>query len=223
MQRAPNAKLTRLVDAASEPLALADAKNFLRVEISDDDSLISSLITAARIQCETECNRSFINTTWQLELDYFPANSGMISNVLPALAFGTGVMGSRSLWLNMESGSIRLPMPPLVSVTSVTYVDPFGVTQNLDLTPGNIVSISLDTPGQIAPLLGHIFPLCRPQLGAVTIQYVAGYGPNASYVPASVVNAIRFLVAHYYEHRTEDVAIPRVVEHLLNTVRWGNY
>jgi hypothetical protein len=223
MQRAPNAKLTRLVDAASEPLSLADAKNFLRVEVDADDDLISSLISAARIDCETEVNRSFITTTWQLELDYFPANSGMISNILPALAFGTGVMGSRSLWLNMESGSIRLPMPPLISVTSVNYINAFGVNSTLDLTPGNIVSISGDTPGQIAPLLGQIFPLCKPQLSAVKIEYTAGYGPDATYVPPTVVTAIRFLTAHYYEHRTDDVPIPRVVSRLLNTVAWGNY
>lgn len=36
----------------TEPLSLDDAKNWCRVDISDDDALITSLITAARIMCE---------------------------------------------------------------------------------------------------------------------------------------------------------------------------
>jgi uncharacterized phiE125 gp8 family phage protein len=112
---------------------------------------------------------------------------------------------------------------PRSDPSSVTYIDPFGVTQNLDLTPGNIVSIGTGTPGQIAPLLGQIFPLCKPQLSAVSIEYVAGYSADASLVPKTVMTAMRFLVAHYYEHRTADVPIPRIVRNLINTFSWGNY
>ncbi len=36
-----------------DPISLADAKLFLRVDISDDDALITSLITVAREYCET--------------------------------------------------------------------------------------------------------------------------------------------------------------------------
>ena len=43
----------------SEPVTLAEAKNFLRVTITDDDLLISSLITAAREACEAFTGRSF--------------------------------------------------------------------------------------------------------------------------------------------------------------------
>jgi len=39
--------------------SLVDAKNYLRVDISDDDVLISSLITASYEQVTAECNRDF--------------------------------------------------------------------------------------------------------------------------------------------------------------------
>ena len=38
--------------AASEPITLTEAKNFLRVDGSDDDALITALISAAREMCE---------------------------------------------------------------------------------------------------------------------------------------------------------------------------
>lgn len=224
MMRAPNSKLERLVDAATEPLCLADAKNFLRVEIDNDDQLISDLITAARLECETINNRSFIETTWQLTLDYFPPYAGRISNILPALAFGVAALGGRSLWVNMEGGAIRLPMPELIAVQSINYIDPFGNPQTLSVSPeaGKVV-ISTGTPGQISPAFGQIFPLTMPVLSAVQIQYTAGYGTTAASVPKNVIAAMRFLVAHYYEHRTADVPVPAVVERLLAATYWGGY
>ncbi|UCD58645.1 MAG: phage head-tail connector protein [Candidatus Hydrogenedentota bacterium] len=54
---------------ASEPVTLTEAKNHLKVDTSDDDSLISSLITAARDLAERETRRAFITQTWQMYLD----------------------------------------------------------------------------------------------------------------------------------------------------------
>lgn len=220
MMRMPNAKLEMLVDAASEPIELSDAANFLRLEIPDDNALVQGLITSARMECEQRTNRSFINTTWQLSLDYFPPYPIKTTNILPALAFGVAAVGGRTLFLNMESGAIRLPMPPLISVSSISYVDPSGQTNTL---PFQNIVISTGTPGQIAPSFGNIFPLTIPSLSSVTIEYVAGYGPDASYVPQTVKLAILFLVDHYYNHRTSDEPEPKVIENLLRTVDWCPY
>ena len=43
-----------------EPISLADAKNYLRVDYTEDDNLITSLISIARECAERYCNRSFI-------------------------------------------------------------------------------------------------------------------------------------------------------------------
>lgn len=224
MQRAPNAKLDRLVDAATEPITLADAKNFLRVEIPDDDDLISDLITAARLECETRNNRSFIATKWRLTLDYFPpfASSYINTNILPALQFGVAAVGGRSLWVNLEAGAIRLPMPPLISVDAIRYTAVDGSPRTLSADPADgLVVVGAGTPGQVAPAFGTIFPLTRPQLGAVEIDFTAGYGPDAASVPRTVRAAMRFLLAHYYEHRTSDAPVPRVVDDLLWNTYWG--
>lgn len=44
----------------TEPITLQEAKDWCRVDITDDDTLITLLITAARIVCENHANLSFI-------------------------------------------------------------------------------------------------------------------------------------------------------------------
>lgn len=55
-----------------EPVTLAEAKLHCKVDLTDDNDLITSLIVAAREYCEVQTQRSFVNTTWDLTLDYFP-------------------------------------------------------------------------------------------------------------------------------------------------------
>lgn len=47
----------------TEPVTLKEAKDWCKIDVSDDDSLITSLITAARIMCENYANLSFIKRT----------------------------------------------------------------------------------------------------------------------------------------------------------------
>ena len=56
---------------ASEPITLDEAKAHLRVSGSDEDSLISNLISAAREEAEKYMNRSIIAQTWQFYCDFF--------------------------------------------------------------------------------------------------------------------------------------------------------
>jgi uncharacterized phiE125 gp8 family phage protein len=64
--------LRSITAPASEPVTLAEAKLHLRVSIATDDALITSLITAARVEAEQQTERSFMPQTWELTLDCFP-------------------------------------------------------------------------------------------------------------------------------------------------------
>src|SRR3990167_7576165 len=88
---------TRLITApATEPVTLAEAKLHLKVDtaITEDDTLISSLIISARQQAEQILGRSLITQTWEKVLDKFP------------------------------SGDIELLWPTIISMTSIKYLDP---------------------------------------------------------------------------------------------------
>jgi len=55
-----------------EPVSLAEMKDHLRVSITDEDTMIESMITAAREYLVSTLNRSMVNTSWLLTLDNFP-------------------------------------------------------------------------------------------------------------------------------------------------------
>lgn len=59
---------------ATEPVTLAEARLHLKVDSTDDDTLISALITAMREQAEHRTGRAFITQTLELVLDAFPAD-----------------------------------------------------------------------------------------------------------------------------------------------------
>lgn len=90
---------------ATEPLTLVEAKLHLRVDGSDDDTLITAIITAAREQAEHTLQRALIAQTWERVLDAFPAD-----------------------------GIILLGLVPVASVTSVIYLDEAGAAQTVSAT-----------------------------------------------------------------------------------------
>ena len=68
---------------AAEPLSLADAKAFLRVEHNDDDALIAALISAARGQVEARTRRALITQRWRLVLDAWPRDGRIVVPLAP--------------------------------------------------------------------------------------------------------------------------------------------
>jgi len=64
--------IKKLVTApAFEPVSLADAKAQCRVDVADDDALISGLVTAARQYVESETGMALITQTWDVFADEF--------------------------------------------------------------------------------------------------------------------------------------------------------
>ncbi len=178
------------VAPAVEPVTLAEAKLWLRIDHSDENSLVLELVKSARREVERFCGRQLINSTRIWRLDQFPSN-----------------------------GVIRLDRPPLSSVSSITYVDTAGATQtwatdqwdqDTDSEPGRItLAYNQSLPSDVRGGASNI----------VTITYVVGYGAAGENVPESFKVAIKSLVADAYEHResqseirlTENAAVMRLL------------
>jgi uncharacterized phiE125 gp8 family phage protein len=71
-----------LTAPAVEPLTLAEAKDYLRVDTTDDDDVITALIAGARVHVEAQTRRALITQSWRLVRDCWPPD-GRIA-VLPA-------------------------------------------------------------------------------------------------------------------------------------------
>jgi uncharacterized phiE125 gp8 family phage protein len=71
---------------AVEPLTLTEAKRWLRVDHTDDDGLIASLIRAARERIESRTGRAVMAQTWRVVLDQWPAGARVALPILPVIA-----------------------------------------------------------------------------------------------------------------------------------------
>ena len=92
-------------------------------------------------------------------------------------------------------------MPPLQSVTSVT-------TYALDdsatvLDPATYQVDTASSPSRLTLKATVLPPINLRAMNAVAVQFTAGYGDNASDVPAPIVEAILEIVAFLYENRGE--------------------
>lgn len=209
--------LSLKTDAAVEPLTLAEAKVYLRVDTSDttDDALISSLIIAARKAVENFTGRRLINQTWNFWLDRFPGER----SPRPRDQWWDGTREGSIASLYGYGAAVQLPLAPLVSITSITTYDTTDLSTAMDLT--TTVTDSASVPGRVFMKFGQIWPVNLRGISSVNIEFVTGYGATSAAVPADLNQAVRLLLSNYYENR--DVlsesrvgSLPLSVESILN-------
>jgi len=99
---------------------------------------------------------------------------------------------------------IVLPMAPLVSITSIKYIDDAGVEQTLGSS--TYYADTVAEPGQVVPKYGESWPTTRAERNAVRVRYVAGYGDSGSFVPAAIRQWILLRVGSLYENRESAVS-----------------
>ena len=63
---------TLIAGPGEEPVTLAEAKAFCRIDGSDEDALVSALIAAARLQVESLTGRALVSQTWRLTMTCAP-------------------------------------------------------------------------------------------------------------------------------------------------------
>lgn len=61
-----------LAGPAVEPVSLADAKTWLRIEGNAEDELISGLVTAGRLMLEAATRTLFVVQSWRIACDAWP-------------------------------------------------------------------------------------------------------------------------------------------------------
>jgi uncharacterized phiE125 gp8 family phage protein len=105
------------------------------------------------------------------------------------------------LKLNCFAWPIIVPLPPLQSVISIKYRDDQGVEQTLASNLYQVAGIGSLGPAKIWPAYGQRWPATRAMPEAVTVRFVAGFGPDWNAVPESIRAALLLMVATSYNYR----------------------
>ena len=74
-----------LTPPAVEPITLADAKAYLRIDHDDDDGTIVALIAGARSHVEAQTRRALITQVWRLVRDAWPADGRIAALPVPLI------------------------------------------------------------------------------------------------------------------------------------------
>lgn len=178
-----------------EPLTLVEAKLHLRVDVTDDDLLITALIAAARQYAEHLTASSIITQQWTYVLDAFPGQQS--ASMVP---------WGRSF--SLPDMAILLEKGPYQSIDSITYVDMGGITQTM-LSSDYIADLS-GTLARITPKFGKIWPVTLPQIASVKVTFTAGFGPAIINVPEGIRTWMKLRLAALYENREEVSVAQRV-------------
>lgn len=178
---------------ATEPVTLVEAKLHLRVDTSDEDALITALITAARQFAEHYTGRALAPQTLEMALDAFPACNG----------------------------DILLDMPPVATVTYIKYTDEDGTEQTLSASDyafslyGDARRISLAADAE--------WPATDAIADAVRVRYVTGYAATPKIVFAAILLLIGHLYENrqdvYVDMRVAIASVPNGAAALLDTVK----
>lgn len=174
--------LTLLTGPAVEPLDLDDVKAHLRLDGSDEDALLASLIATSRSHIEAALGLALNTQVWRWQADCWPA-----------------------------SGVVELMTRPLQVVNQVAVRNADGALHIIDPADYRVDVAG----GRVAPTARWPNPGVR--LGGIEIEFAAGYGGAASDVPEPIRQALRLLVAHWYEVRNP-VHIGSMVSRVPDTV-----
>jgi uncharacterized phiE125 gp8 family phage protein len=141
-----------------------------------------------------------------------PDDDALISEIISGAraeveSFTNLTLTTRTLRITLNAfppGPLCLPVWPVQSIAQVEYTDPAGATQ--PLAPSEYILVKSAQPRLLAPAYLKTWPVTRAHYDAVRIDVVAGYGTTATDLPQDLVDAVKLIAAHRFEHR-EDVVV----------------
>lgn len=179
----------------SDPVTVAEAKSYLRVDGSDDDTIIGIMIKSATAVIEKYIDQKLIQQTWYQYMDRFPYRT--------VDAWWDGVKELPVSELYTPEPAIKLMIGPLVSVNAFnTYADD-GVAVLFDSS--NYVIDTAGPFGRIALKLGGVWPTTiLRKVNGIEIDFTVGMAASASNLPADLRQAVLDYVSLMYENRGDE-------------------
>jgi len=164
-------RLTKLTNPQTLPISLEAVKTHLRIELDESgyDADLTDLIRVAAEWIEAETHLTLVSTQLRATWDCFVADV------------------------------IKLPMWPISTVDSVTYIDTAGASQTLSTS---LYRTSLvQCPATIQPAISTDWPETLVDgINTVSVNVTAGYGV-AAVQPHLVRHLLKLLVGHWFKNR----------------------
>lgn len=181
--------LRPITGPAVEPVLLSEAKAFLRVDTSDEDDVITLLLTSSRRLCEEFCQRAFITQTWELTLDGF----GSCGEDLPF----SGTVVLPTSFADGYAELIELSRLPIQAISSIQAYAPDNSASTVDPSVYRLDAAG----GRIVLNDGQSWPSNLRSRDAVVVTFVCGYGDDGGTVPDLIRLGITQQVSAMYEDR----------------------
>lgn len=165
--------LELVTPAVELPVTLTEAKEHLRVDSSDEDDLITSLIYAAT--------------------DFVSGRNGYTGRALLPQTWNAYFA---------KFSDIELPLPPCISVASVTYKDTDSASQTLATSVYTVNTARHPALINLKP--NQTWPETDESWDAVRVQFSCGYAngsPAREAIPYSIKAAIKLVIGDLYQNR----------------------
>lgn len=163
--------LVRITPPAAAPVSLIEVKEHLAITHDLDDAMLGRILESAIASLDGHggrLGRAMISQAWRFEFAHFPY------------------------------GAVELPMPPIISIDRVGYVDSAATDQAFDAGSYYALGIGSTAGAKVVPLAGASWPSVPSDAIGAFVEFTAGYGAAPEDVPADIRHAIMALVGTAY-------------------------
>jgi hypothetical protein len=203
-----------------EPVLLSDLRStstgsWLRVDFTDDDTVLSALITQCREDAEMKTGKSFAPQTLQAMWTMPQIDTGILSGA-KLLYDQDFYQYNETLGANPFSPApfvLPMPQPPLVAVSTFEYrLTAFAAWQTWPALVGSVPNYVVDT----LPVPGVVYLQYPPPAYQYRLTYSAGY----TTLPAGLKLALMQYIAWKYENRLAEDMPPELMNAFIARKTW---
>lgn len=193
-----------LTPPSVEPVTLTDVKDWLNIDFTSKDTLISKLITRARRRCETVTGRAWASQQIQVTYPITRPQGGELSGPVdhgPDWYQYLEQLGANPFGASMFY--FRMPMPPFDTTQTVTVETKVTAFQTWStfftglpptVTPGSCWIDTNQEPAMFyfqSPITANFW----------RFTFWAGYGSNTFPLPEDLQEKLMELVSYWYDYR----------------------
>lgn len=157
--------------AVGNVVEVSELREHLRFDGTDEESLLALCIETATDEIQRETYKQLLTATFDLKLFDFSCDR------------------------------ITIPVTPVSSITSITYVDANGASQTWSSSLYELQAGTESVKGYVKPIYAEPWPTVRGNDRDVTVRFVAGFGAKSD-VPERLRTLIKMRAADLFYSRT---------------------